>query len=219
MKRVFSGMIFSPRSVKALLTLLFLVFMAGGLKAQNEDIHFGVRGGIGMSTLRGMENNGLRLGITAGAFGQYLLNENNSLQAELYYSSGGQQSEKWTENSGDQVKVYSKYGLHYINLPIIYQYYFPAILGLEAGLNFRYCMAGSLQTKIGNGSWQSQSFLSSDYNSFDMGLLLGIYTDHLIPHDNFFVSLRVYFGFINVLTNEGGNKNLSVQACVGYTLF
>ena len=109
--------------------------------------------------------------------------------------------------------------MRYFNLPVLYQYYFTDILGIEAGLNFCYCVTGSLQTKIGNGSWQSQDFSSADYNSFDMGLILGIYTDNLIPHDNFFVSLRVYYGFLDVLKDAGSNKNLSVQASVGYMLF
>lgn len=198
--------------------LMILALFPVNLQAQTDDYHYGVRGGIGMSTLRGFENNGLKLGITAGVYGQYMLQEKSSFEADFYYAMGGQQSEKWVESTDGKAKVYSTYRLHYLNLPIVYQYYFPDILGLEAGLNFRYCFSGSLQTKIGNGSWHSEDFSSADYNSFDMGLLLGIYTENLIPHDNFFVSLRVYFGFVDVLKNEGSNKNLSVQAGVGYML-
>lgn len=219
MKRILSNINTSLKSVMALLTLLVLMLFTENLQAQRENYQFGVRGGIGMSTLRGLENNGLRLGLTAGVYGKYLLQGSSDLAAEFYYSLGGQQSERWMENEEEKVKVYSKYSLHYLNIPIIYQYYFPDILGLEAGLNFRYCISGSLKSKIGNGDWKSQDFSSAHYNSFDMGLLLGIYTENLIPHDNFFVSLRVYFGFIDVLKDSGSNKNISVQASVGYMLF
>ncbi len=219
MKRILSNINTSLKSVMALLTLLVLVLFTENLQAQRENYQFGVRGGIGMSTLRGLENNGLRLGLTAGVYGKYLLQGPSDLAAEFYYSLGGQQSERWMENEEEKVKVYSKYSLHYLNIPIIYQYYFPDILGLEAGLNFRYCISGSLKSKIGNGDWKSQDFSSAHYNSFDMGMLLGIYTENLIPHDNFFVSLRVYFGFIDVLKDSGSNKNISVQASVGYMLF
>ena len=132
---------------------------------------------------------------------------------------GGQQTEKWITETRDEMKEYSRFGFHYLNIPVLYQYYFPDILGLEGGLNFRYCMAGTLKTKIGNDSWHSANFISSDYNTFDFGLIIGVYTQNLIPHENFFVSLRAYFGFIDVVKNVGSNKNMSIQVSVGYMLF
>ncbi len=208
----------SPANALALVVLLLFVFFHSSLQAQSDNYHIGVRGGIGMSTLNGYKNNGLKLGVTAGLYGQYQIKERHHVSVELFYSTGGQQAEKWKVSGEEQIKEYSKYTLHYINIPLLYQYYFPEILGLEAGLNFRYCLSGSLKTKIGNGSWQSENF-SSSYNSFDMGLMLGIYTENLIPHDNFFVSLRAYFGFIDVVKEVGSNKNLSVTVSVGYMLF
>ena len=49
-----------------------------------------------------------------------------------------------------------------------------------------------------------------------MGLIMGVYTENFIPSDHFFVSLRAYFGFIDVVKNVGNNKNVSVQVSVGY---
>ena len=205
------------KRLTALLAVMFvLLAQEGSLKAQDLDYHLGIRGGVGMSTLSGFENNGLRLGITAGGYFKVNFLENSSIDAELSYSTGGQQSERWLDNPEGKVKVYSKYKLYYINLPILYQYYFTDILGLEGGLNFRYCMGANLKTKIGNERWQSVDFTTKNYNSFDMGLILGVYTENLIPHDNFFVSLRAYFGFIDVVKEVGSNKNISVQISVGY---
>ena len=205
------------KGLKALLVIMFFSLTNGGLlKAQDFDYHFGVRGGVGMSTLSGFANNGLKLGITAGGYAKFEFDENNSIDAELSYSSGGQQSEKWLENGSEQLKLYSKYNLHYLNLPILYQYYFTDILGLEGGVNFRYCMGSSLKTKIGNEGWHSVNFGKDEYNSFDFGMIWGVYTENLIPTDNFFVSLRAYFGFLDVVKNVGSNKNISVQISVGY---
>ena len=205
------------RSLMAMFVVMFFLLANGGaLQAQDYDYHLGVRGGVGMSTLTGFQNNGLKLGLTAGGYAKLVFDEHNSVDVELSYSTGGQQSQKWLENGSEQLKLYSKYNLHYLNLPILYQYYFTDILGLEGGFSFRYCMAGSLKTKIGNESWHSVDFGNDSFNSFDFGAVLGVYTENLIPHDNFFVSLRSYFGFLDVVKNVGSNKNISVQVSVGY---
>ena len=220
MKRTFSDSIriTTSKSLKAFLVVLFfLTFTESSLKAQSSDYQFGLRGGFGMATLNGYENNGLKIGLTAGIYGKCHVQENMSIIADIDYSMGGQQSEKWISGQNDEkVKVYSKYSLHYINIPILYQYYFTDILGLEAGANFRLCAGANLKTKIGHDSWKSSNL---DYNVFDCGLILGVYTDNLIPNDNFFVSLRAYFGFLDVVKHVGSNKNVSVQISVGYTLF
>lgn len=200
--------------------LLFAMSGADNLQAQEKNYNIGLRGGVGMATLNGFENNGLKLGLVAGAYFKYTLTENTSIITDLNYSMGGQQSEQWrTNETNEKVKVYGKFALHYINLPVLYQYYFTDILGLEAGANFRYCFSGSEKEKIGNGSWQSTKFSSDDYNSFDFGLILGVYTKHLTQNNDFFVSLRAYFGMLNVIKDTTSNKNVSVQVSVGYMLF
>lgn len=205
------------KSFMALIAVMVFSFInRSTLIAQDIDYHFGVRAGVGMSTLTGFQNNGLKLGLTAGGFAKFIFDENNSIDAELSYSTGGQQSQQWVDNNEAQVKVYSKYNLHYLNLPILYQYYFTDILGLEGGLNFRYCMSGSLKAKVGNESWHSVDFSTDSYNRFDMGLIMGVYTENFIPSDHFVVSLRAYFGFIDVVKNVGNNKNVSVQVSIGY---
>ena len=204
------------RGIMTLLAVMLLVFNGGILKAQKADYQIGVRGGVGMSTISGFQNNGLKLGLAIGGFGKYFIDENMSIIADIDYSMGGQQSERWITTYRDEIKEYRKYRLHYINIPVLYQYYFTDILGLEAGFNTRICMAGNLKTKIGNDKWQKQNL---DYNNFDCGLIFGVYTDNLIPNEDFFVSLRAYFGFLDVVRNVGSNKNVSVQITVGYTIF
>ena len=204
------------KSFIASLILVVSILTGGNLNAQEKDYQLGVRGGVGMATLTGFTNNGLKLGLACGFFGKYSLAENSSIIADIDYSMGGQQSEKWVTTAKNEVKEYSKYNLHYFNIPILYQYYFTDILGLEAGCDFRYCIAGNLKTKVGNEQWNNEPL---DHNNFDFGLLFGVYTDKLIPDDNFFVSLRAYFGFIDVVKEVGSNKNVSVQVSVGYTIF
>ena len=204
------------KSFIASLILVVSILTGGNLNAQEKDYQLGVRGGVGMATLTGFTNNGLKLGLACGFFGKYSLAENSSIIADIDYSMGGQQSEKWVTTAKNEVKEYSKYNLHYFNIPILYQYYFTDILGIEAGANMRYCFAGNLKKKTGNDNWKSYDL---KYNNFDIGMILGVYTDNLIPHDNFFVSLRAYFGFLDVVKEVGSNKNISIQISVGYTIF
>ena len=207
------------RSLLAFMAVVVFSFINGGtLNAQESGYHFGVRGGVGMSTLTGFQNNGLKLGLTAGGYAKFIFDDHNSIDAELSYSTGGQQAQNWIENGAEQLKVYSKYTLHYLNLPIVYQYYFTDILGIEGGVNFRYCVGSKLKTKVGNASWHSVDFGQNERNNFDFGAILGVYTENFIPSDNFFVSLRAYFGFIDVVKNVGSNKNVSVQVSVGYMI-
>ena len=209
----------SSKCLTALLMMFFLS-LSGSLHAQiNENLHAGFRGGLGMSTISGFENNGLKLGFTGGVCAQYNIMENQDILTEIYYSTGGQLSQQWTDNNSEQLKIYSKYNLHYINIPFIYQYYFTDILGVEAGTNFSFCFSGSMKTKIGNNGWQKTDFGKSDYNSFDFGLIIGVFTSNLLQYEDIFVSLRAYFGFVDVIKNVGSNKNISVQVSIGYMLF
>ena len=204
------------KSFLASLIMVFFLLNGETLHAQEENYQFGVRGGIGMTTLTGFSNNGLKIGLTCGVFGKYSLTENSSIIADINYSTGGQQSERWVSPAKSEVKEYSKYNLHYFNLPILYQYYFTDILGIEAGANMRCCFAGNLKKKTGNEGWKKYDL---DYNTFDIGMIIGLYTDNLILQDNFFVSLRAYFGFLDVVKEVSSNKNISIQISVGYTIF
>ncbi|MBR6437678.1 MAG: PorT family protein [Bacteroidales bacterium] len=202
-----------------IVTLFLLVTSVKNVHAQDDKYHLGFRGGVGMTTISGVENNGLKLGLTGGVCGKYTLSEKTDIVAELNYTMGGLQSTKWITSGENEVKEYRKYTLHYISIPVLYQYYFTDILGLEAGANFSYCFSGSLKKKYGNEQWHSESFSTKNYNTFDFGFILGVYTDNLIPHDNMFVSLRACFGMLDVLKDNGSNKNINILISVGYMLF
>ena len=207
----------TSKGIFALLGVLFFAMICGdNLHAQEKDFHFGVRGGVGMATLNGIENNGLKLGIIGGLCTRYYFSEHHSVMADINYSVGGQQSGDWIESDKEKVKLYRRYILHYINLPVLYQYNFTDILSLEIGPNFRYCLAGKEKTKIGNESWNSNSL---EYNKVDFGIIIGVLTNDLFPSDDLFVSLRAYFGFLDAVKNVGPNKNVSIQVSIGYIFY
>lgn len=202
-------------------SFIFFVFAIASSVATNaqsvsKDITFGLRAGLNMTTLAGSTESGLDLGFTAGVGAKYNISDNSSFSAELLYTSGGMSTSKTIDSTSTKVKVYDKTHLHYLAIPIVYQYYFKDILGLEIGPQIGFCLGGKDKNRIGNESWISSKLTTSDYNVFDCGLVAGIYTNDITQENDFFISLRAYFGLTNVMKNEGNNKNICIQFGVGY---
>lgn len=125
---------------------LLIIFCATSLYAQDESgnfpIQYGVKVGVVSSEFNSSYHSGSRMGITAGVFGAYEINEMFGVQAELaYYQFGGSylqfKDETRFGGSGD---IYNKnvkdanVTLHNIYLPIqlsikpFYSPVFPKIL-------------------------------------------------------------------------------------------
>ncbi|MCQ2322349.1 MAG: PorT family protein [Bacteroidales bacterium] len=200
--------------------LLFLIlYPLSRAEAQSLDqLHFGMRLGLKMSTLTGIEDAGMELGFTAGAGARYELSGNSSVLAELLYSTGGKSSSTTVSDFNDNIKIYDKIHLHYLKIPIVYQYYFTDILGLEIGPQLGFCLGGKMKTKTGNEDWSAARLTSDDYHVFDFGVLTGIYTNNLTSGNDFIVSLRACFGFTNVMRDECGNKNVCIQLGIAYII-
>ncbi|MGN0032511.1 MAG: porin family protein [Candidatus Limimorpha sp.] len=199
---------------------MFLLFpFSNKVNAQDSRFHYGVCGGIGMSTINGIEESGLKLGLTGGVCGKYIINEHSRISADLAFSSYGQQSQIWIESEmSNKMKVYKKHTFNYITIPILYQYYFTDILGLETGSSLNFCTNALIFSKIGNSNWETTRLTKNDYNFFDYCLVFGVYTTDLVPQSDLFVKLRVYIGMNNVLKNTTPNKNFSIQISTGYLL-
>lgn len=200
--------------------LLFLIFsMLNRTEAQNLDrLHLGMRLAINMSTLTEIEDSGLEFGFTAGAGIKYEISENRSALAEVLYSTGGKSSSSTVVNSRDNIKIYDKIHLHYLKIPVVYQYYFTDILGLEIGPQFGFCLGGKKKTRTGNEDWSATKLTSDEFHVFDFGILTGIYTNKLTSENDLIVSLRAYFGLTNVMKDEGGNKNVCIQIGIAYII-
>ncbi|MGV0923527.1 porin family protein [Empedobacter tilapiae] len=107
------------KNLKTNLLSLFLLSLSTFSFAQ---IEFGVKGGIGLSNttiVHGVSKE--RFGFLGGAVAKYQLttrNENHYLQAEVLYTNQGEYS--LYKEGGKKYKAF----LNYINIPIMYKYYF-----------------------------------------------------------------------------------------------
>jgi len=201
--------------------LLIFIFNGGiGANAQNAGsrLSFDLRANLNMTTITGASNAGLKLGATVGVGSLYKMNENSSFLAELLYSTGGSSSSQSIDTTGIKLKIYDKTHLNYLVIPIVYQYYFTGILGLEIGPQLGFCLGGKEKFRTGNNSWTSIKLNSGDFNVFDFGVIIGIYTKNITQEDNLFISLRACFGLTNVMKDMGANKNINIQLGLGYII-
>lgn len=208
------------RRLSSFVMILFLIFsMLNKTEAQNLDqFHLGMRLALNMSTLTQIEDSGLELGFTAGAGIKHELSGSSSVLAEVLYSRNGKSSSSTIINSRDNIKIYDKIHLHYLKIPVVYQYYFTDILGLEIGPQFGFCLGGKKKTRTGNEDWSATRLTSDEYHVFDFGILTGIYTNKLTSENDLIVSLRAYFGLTNVMRDVGGNKNVCIQIGIAYII-
>ena len=108
--------------MKKLKTNLLSLFLLSVSTLSFAQIEFGVKGGVGISNttiVHGISKN--RFGFTGGVVAKYQLttkNENHYLQAEVLYSNQGEFS--LAKEGGTKYKAF----LNYINVPIMYKYYF-----------------------------------------------------------------------------------------------
>ncbi len=195
-----------------LLTLLVCV------PSVSQELHFGVIGGLNLTSLRGTDNSGMRLGFNLGATSRYRFDEQQSLSVNLQFTQFGQQYSGWSQDS--KIKYYTKSTFFYLWLPITYQYYFTNILGIEAGPAFGLNLGGNHKEKVGSQKWDKTTYSGSELNKFDASLVVGVFTTDLISRDNddLFVSLRGFLGLSDIVKADGNNKNIGVMISVGYMI-
>lgn len=201
--------------------IFFTLFLTNlKLKAQNE-FQFGFIGGMNMSTISSKnDDSGFKVGFNIGGITQYQINERSCIAANINFTSKGQQFSKIVENANDYMKIYHTTTLLYFDIPIFYQYYVKDIIGLEIGPTFDFCLGGKDKSKIGNESWKEMKFNKKSYNSFELGLSCGVFTQDL-THSEFnriFIEIRYFIGLTNFIKNYERNINNGILINIGYII-
>lgn len=150
----------------------------------------------------------------SGLYGGYKLNDAFSLQAELLASQQG----VCIESKNDDSKIYSK--ATYLSIPFLGQYTFPSGVYIEAGPQFSFLAASSInltnhpEFREGTVSYNFNNE-KSPFNTFDLGLALGA-GYHFNERWN--ANLRYTQGLSKVFKDvKESTKNSQFQVGVGYT--
>ena len=209
LKRLFSLSIF----------LLMLFFCNTSLNSQ--ELLFGFTGGLNMNTISTKnDEGGLKMGANIGGIAQYKLNDENSITANLKFSTKGQQYSKIQESQTEYLKIYHTTTLYYIDLPILFQHRFKDIIGVEAGTSFNFCLGGKDKSQIGNQHWNIRKFEKKLYNPFEFGLVLGVFSNDLgqSSFNNIFIEFNYFLGLTNIFKNYDRNTNTGVFVNIGYII-
>lgn len=205
-----------PLLRNGLYLLLIVLSILLSRTANAQEVRFGIKSGLSLTKINSKEDSGLKVGAHISGVVLYPINK-SSVSAELQFSTAGQQLAVWEDVN---VKEYYNTSLFYINIPVLYQYYFANILGLEIGPQFGYCLSSSTKMKTGNSNWIKLEHNHSIYNPFDFGAVFGVFTKDLLMEstNNLSIGLRIYTGFTNVFKDRGSNKNFGVYISLGYIL-
>lgn len=203
------------------LSIFFLILFALTSDLNSQELVFGFTGGLNMNTISTKESDGgLKVGANIGGIAQLKLNDEMSLMANLRFSSKGQQFSKIIDSNNNHLKIYNSTSLYYIDIPLLYQYYFEDIIGIEAGPTFNFCLGGKNKEKIGNEEWKVTKFEKGTYNPFEFGLAFGIFTRDLgqSAFNNIFIEFRYFIGLTNFIKDYDRNTNTGVFLNIGYII-
>lgn len=176
---------------KLLLAFILAAFGVANVNAQDEqDIQFGIKGGLNFSSLYGeAEYFETVTSFNFGFIAEIPIKENFSFQPELLYSGQG------SSGGGNTLD------LSYLNLPLIGKYYVAKGFSLEAGPQIGYLSSAKL-----NGS-----SVTNNYKRMEVGVNVGI-GYKLDNGINF--GVRYNFGLTNI--NDFYGRNGVLQFSVGY---
>lgn len=202
-------------------SVLFLILFLISATSNSQELSFGFTAGLNMSTISSSyDESGLKIGYNIGGIGQYKINEKSKMLANLSFSTKGQQYSSMTDNQNTHAKVYHTTSLYYINIPILYQYMFKDIVGLEIGPTLGFCLGGKDKSRIGNEPWNTEKFKKGSYNPIDLGITLGAFTKDLgqSAFNNIFIGFRYTFGLINIEKGVSRNTNRCASISIGYII-
>lgn len=197
------------KNLKTNLLSLFLLSLSTLSFAQME---YGVKIGGGLSNttvVHGVSKE--RVGLLAGGVAKYQLttrNENHYLQAEILYTTQGEYS--LYKEGGDKYKAF----LNYINIPIMYKYYFD-----DQGKDFFVEGGPQLGFKVSEKFDADEPEITNNVpKSFDLAFNIG---GGYSINRQYEINLRYQYGLIDTYdyNNWDNGTNRSSFLTLGLTYF
>lgn len=176
-------------------TIIFAaaVFLMASAKAQTA--HFGIKGGINVSSLNSGNSSDMqsKVGFNAGFLAHiHTGNPSWAIQPEIYYSTEGAKSKSNSDNKTE---------LDYINVPVLIQYMFDNGFRLEAGPQVGFL--ANAKSKAGNVSVDIKDNMKGAAFSIPVGL-------GFLSKSGLGVDARYNFGISNINKNDNPDTKSNV---------
>jgi len=198
--------------------LIVIVAAMASMCANAQEVQFGVRAGLNLTTEskaknidgRDAESPDFRTGMHIGGLVNWAINERFELEADLLYSMQGYK---------DQVNIEAEQSLHdknytvtshYLTLPIAAKANIVKGVYVECGPQFGYLL--SKKDKLEDFETED-SFTSDNTKRFDFGILGGLGYKF---ENGVFVNARYIHGLTKTSKVFDGCKNRNIQLSLGY---
>ncbi|MBN9283154.1 MULTISPECIES: porin family protein [Flavobacterium] len=177
---------------KVLLSAVAL--MAFGFASNAQEVKFGAKAGLNLSSITNLDGGKTRTSFHVGALAEIKVADKFAVQPEVLYSSQGAKGE------GD---VSLK--MDYINVPIMAKYYVADGFSIEAGPQVGFLMSAKLESVD----------VKDTFNTVDFGFNAGIGYE---LKEGIFFQGRYNLGLTNLAKESGdqSRKNSVFQVSVGY---
>ncbi|MET3027603.1 porin family protein [Flavobacterium sp. UW10123] len=194
--------------------ILAAIAVMGFSFANAQDIKFGVKGGINLSTFTGdIEDVSSKVGFQVGGFAELKLSEKFSVQPEVLYSLQGA---KFKED-GDSYSYKEKIHASYLNIPVIAKYYVIDKLSVEAGpqIGFLLSAKDKWESVEDGEKYSGKENVKDGFKSVDFSLNIGAGYDFT---ENISAGIRYNFGLSNISDYSDNTKihNDVISLSLGY---
>ncbi|UWY28447.1 PorT family protein [Flavobacterium sp. TR2] len=185
-----------------------------------QNVKFGVKGGINLSTFTGdIENVSSKVGFQAGGFAELKLSDKFSIQPEVLYSAQGA---KIKEN-GETYTYKENINTSYLNVPVLAKYYIVNKFSVEAGPQIGFLLGAKSkweETSSEGEKYSGNESVKDSFKSVDFGLNVGAGYDFT---ENISAGVRYNFGMSNIFkssdpldSSDSKIHNNVISLSVGY---
>lgn len=192
-------------SRKTLLMAMVLLLSTG---AFSQKIHYGIKAGTNFAVQSELadyfQNDQIRVGLSAGVFGNYAFTDKMQLQAEINYDQKGAKSDEVT----------AKYD--YLSVPVLFKY----SLGKSdhTALNFNVNL-GPYAAFLLNSELEmdeNTTDMADATENFEAGAILGFGMKYPVGNDHLLMDLRLGLGLTNFDKADIEPNNKYIGLTLGY---
>ncbi len=192
----------------------FALLMAFALPATAQKINYGVKAGVNLAVQSGIgeyySNDNIRVGLTAGLVGNYHLNDNIMLQAELNYDEKGSHS----------TNIDTEYD--YLSVPVLFDYSFghtyhtKMSIHLNAGPYVAFLTRAQKVEKI-DGANKTINLMNASHKA-EVGALIGVGFRQPVGKHSLFWDVRLTVGITHFDIADTQSRNKMITVSMGYEL-